>query len=793
MIRLKVLGGAVLERDGTPLKGRAAQPRHLAVLAFLAACPRERATRDKLIAYLWPNHAVRRARHRLSVAIHVLRRGLGPDSLTTSSDAVALNPDVIETDLRAFTGAFGEGRLEDAVALYSGPFLDGFFVNGAPELERWVEARRAHVSGLYRGALERLIAEAGEVGDPGAATEWWRRWSALDPYSTPVAVGLMRAMVAAGNIPGALRHARAHAAIVERELGIPADSEVLGLAAELVAEAGESGGVIPGVERRALLAAAPSREAEPDGPGRPTSTEAALPTDGGARTPERRWASPSRLALVTASGLMLVGYAAWRLGPERVRAEAAEGPSVAVLPFAVLNDGPGDGRLGESLAEDVRSTLRMVPGLRVRAGASSSSGAGTALGAEQPLEGPQDLRTLGRSLGVASVVDGTVSRDEEGIRVMARLLDVASGEVRWTERYDRPAQDENELCDELSLTIADALRLRVAPYEPKEYTGDQSAYDRFLQGVYAHRRFTNQDLWTALQFYREAYEKDPSFALAHAIAGNAFIDLTILGLSPRVGLERARAQVLTALALDSTLAEGHAALGYIQIWGDRDFEAGERSLRRAIMLYPTLPQARNWYGFYALYVRGWHEAGVSSVRRSLEVDPLNTARSRAVEWALYQAGRYDEVQEQARMTVSIDAGVARSLRGTPLGESYRELGLYGDAIAEFEGAYPGPAGLPSAGLAVTYARMGRAGEARAILQELESRAEDPGGSTLDVARIYANLGEADRAFQWLDRTLEARPNQMLVIRVDPTLDPLRSDPRFERLARRLGFPVQQDD
>jgi tetratricopeptide (TPR) repeat protein len=442
---------------------------------------------------------------------------------------------------------------------------------------------------------------------------------------------------------------------------------------------------------------------------------------------------------------------------------ATEPRSVAVLTFA--ESGGADGfTLADNLATRIRTALSYVPGLDLRPRLAPSPG--------------------GRGSGAGVVVDGDIRHAGSRVHVEARLLD--GGEVRWRGSWDRPAGDPADLADELSLLIADGLRLTLAPYVPHEYTENERAYDRFLDGVYAHRRFTPKDIWTALQYYREAWEQDPDFALAHAIAGNAYIHLSLLDVSPRISLENARAQALEALAIDSTLAEGYAALGYVQIWGERNYDAGERSLRRAIMLYPGLPQARDWYGRYALYFRGWDETGVSSERKALELDPLNTGRSFMVEWVLYYARRYDQVEEQDRVTRALGADQGITMPESPLGEAYRELGRYEESVAEFRALQERTGGPPPSGLAITYHRMGRDSAALAIVRERMGESED-GGDPTAVARALAGMGDADGAFRWLDQAYIAEPSELLTLRVDAAFDPIRADPRFDRLLRRLGM------
>lgn len=236
MVRLSVLGGAALQRDGDPVVGAPAQRHHLAILAYLAASPGCQASRDKLIGCLWPERDSAKARHRLSVALHVLRQGLGEDTLTAPGDAIALNRSRVQVDLCDFMEALEAGRLEDAVGLYGGPFLDGFFLSDAAEFEEWVDGERRTLSGLYRSALEQLATAAQQTGDLRASVQWWRRLAAHDRYSSSAALGLMRALAATGDAAAAVSHARIYATLVEGELGVPADPEVAELADELVKE-----------------------------------------------------------------------------------------------------------------------------------------------------------------------------------------------------------------------------------------------------------------------------------------------------------------------------------------------------------------------------------------------------------------------------------------------------------------------------------------------------------------------------------------------------------------------------
>jgi DNA-binding SARP family transcriptional activator/TolB-like protein len=758
MIQLNVLGGAALARDGKPVGGRPAQSHHLALLAFLAASPGRTATRDRLIATLWPESDSAKARHRLSVALHVLRRGLGEDCLVTSGDAVRLDSAAVESDVTCFTEAIGRGSLEDAARLYGGPFLDGFHLGGCPEFDGWAEGERERLAALYESALRRLASEAEDKGDLPGAVQWWKALTTHAPFRAAHAIGLMKAYAAMGDVAGALAHARAHVARVEGDLGIPGSAEVLELAADLTRQARE----------RAAVASATAVVARPR-QDVAVATAVSLPASSTAPPRRRRRRRLSLAALVPAAVLAAVAWAVWLRSDEAVAGQ----PSVAVLPFVAVEAPAVSADLGARLADEIRTTLGYVPGLRVVALDDAALAAGSStLGA-------------GRRLGVSRVVRGRYRVEEERLVLDAELVDVVGGEISWTRRYDRRMRDHQALVEELSLAVADDLRLTLVPYVPKVYTESERAWDRFLEGVYAHRRLTAEDLWAALQFYREGWEEDPDFALAHAIAGNAYMVLAGSGLSAQVSYETGREHVLEALALDSLLAEGYATLARLQIWWDRDWRAADRSLRRAIMLYPTHPDARTYRAFYLLYYRMDFDAAVESARLALELDPLNTARSRDVELVLYHARRYDQMPAQNRHTWSLDADVARSFGGAPLAQAYRETGRYAESVAEYEALRARTGGLPATGLALTYTRMGREEDARAILAEREARARETGTGAAGIARIYASLGEPDRAFEWLDRAFHTAPVTLIALKTDPALDPIRSDPRFGELLRRM--------
>src|SRR5213083_809376 len=263
-LRLRTLGGLAVDGDPRPALGAATQRRPLALLALLASARERGVSRDKLLGYLWPESSEEKARHLLNQALYALRRNLAADDLFLGSSELRLNPGALGADMREFEEALDRGDPERAAAIYAGPFLDGFFLSDAPEFEHWVEAERTRLASRAERALETLAAGAKARGDHRAAAEWWRRLTALDPLSSRFALGLMEALVAAGDRSGALRHARVHEELLAQEMGMSPDARVAALVQKLRAEAGATGSGERFAVRRGVAGGRPFATALPD-------------------------------------------------------------------------------------------------------------------------------------------------------------------------------------------------------------------------------------------------------------------------------------------------------------------------------------------------------------------------------------------------------------------------------------------------------------------------------------------------------------------------------------------------
>ena len=413
---VRTFGGLSVETPAGRPAGAAAQPRRLALLALVARAGERGITRDKLLALLWPDAEPEQGRRALNQALYALRRDLDADQLFAGVQELRLDAEVATSDVAAFDAALRAGRLEDAVAAHAGPFLDGFRIPGAPEFDRWVDEARAELAGRLTSALERL-ARGAERTDPAACVRWWRRLAALDPLDARVALGLMTALVAAGDRPGALQHARIYEALMAQELDLPADAAVLDLARRI--RSGE------------LAAPAPTAPAP-----------VAVPVGASAAAPAAPPAAPA-----------LVGATESVVAPVAPIVAAAALPSVAVLPFADLSADPECACFCDGVAEEVIHALAQLPALRVVARSASFAFAGAAV----------PLADVAARLQVATVLEGSVRRSGARVRVTARLVDVATQAPLWAERWDGDLDDPFATQDEVAHRISARVRAALDP------------------------------------------------------------------------------------------------------------------------------------------------------------------------------------------------------------------------------------------------------------------------------------------------------------------------------------------
>jgi len=390
---------------------------------------------------------------------------------------------------------------------------------------------------------------------------------------------------------------------------------------------------------------------------------------------------------------------------------------------------------------------------------------------------------------VATVLEGTVRRSGPKLRVTAQLVNTSDGLVRWAERYERETKDVFAVQDDITGAIVSALQLTLGANAIASSkvgrTDNAEAHDLYLRGRFLVLKQTEEGLRQSLDYFARALEKDPGYAPAYAGTALAHMWLADAFAPPREAEPKAKAAALKAIELDNTNAEAHTYLGLVKWFYDWEFENFDVEFRRALQLNPNSMEAHNFYALALCAMERWDE-GIAEADRAIQLDPLAPMPSWIREYCLVVSRQYDKAIRQHKRTAELDPNFYYS--ESSLGIAYREKGMFAEAVAEYQRLQRAMGGQPLMGLAITYARMGKTAEARNILNELLKRSERQYVSPDEIALIYANLGEKDQAFAWLDRAYEAR-SAFLITRIMgcPNYDPLRSDPRFDALRRKIGL------
>lgn len=798
---LRLLGGVALEASDGPVTGRAAQKRRLAVLALLAVAPARTISRDKLIAWLWPDADTEQARRLLSVALYEIRRAIGDEALISRGDDIVLGPS-ISSDVEAFEAALNRGDHEAAVGLYGGPFMDGFHASDTQELERWIDGRRDGLGRAYAQALESCAQVRLSRGDALGAAEIWRRRAVLDPYNARVALGLMTTLDAAGDRAGALQHARVHTLLVQEEFGAAADPEIEALSTRLRRDErlpthsaprgmAEHTGTI-GAAWLARTAEHISADAPAAIPDAPMSTAGAPLLPLGQPVPAhvaghhrvgRRRVAAGVVGVAAVGSLVALAISQTNGGAPPVSAAGLH--SVAVLPFENLSRPEGVGRFGDGLAEEIISALSRLDELRVVARSSSFA-----------FRGNVDMREVGRRLDVSHALEGTLQIGGDRLRVYARLIDTSSGYEVWSDSYDRPWQMDmvNMLAiqEEIARAVVSELEVRLVGSAQSRRlvtlsTRDPAAALSYSEGREHFHRRTVSSLLQALAHFHRAVSLDSSYALAHAAIAETN---TLLGafdyaaLAPATAYEAARAAAKRALATNPDLAEAHAALANVHFNYDWDWHTAEAAYQRATRVSPNFAEAYHWYSLF-LSARGRHAEAREAILVALERNPLSMPTLAGLARQHYFAREFDASIAAYRNAVERDSLYVTAHVG--LGMAYVQAGRLAEGIAEYRlaAALLGmKAPVISGLLGHALGRAGRAAEARVELAALEAASAGAYVPAEYRAVVHIGLGETERALDALEEAFQRRSGGIAYLAVEPMVDPLRSEPRFRSLSRR---------
>jgi TolB-like protein/Tfp pilus assembly protein PilF len=459
---------------------------------------------------------------------------------------------------------------------------------------------------------------------------------------------------------------------------------------------------------------------------------------------------------------------------------AAEIHAIAVMPFQNASPDAGDAYLSDGIAEELLHRLASVPELRVAARTSSF-----ALRSQEA-----DMRAIGAALGVDAVLEGSVRKLGDRLRIVARLVSTRDGYQLWSEIYERDASDVFRVQDEISAAIVARLRPEYAEANASSPAAGPSpeAFDLYLKGKHEWHRRTEPGAIAAVELFSQAIALSPNYARAHLGLADAYAVIGFYDyMPPAEAFARAREAARRALALDPGMAEAHASLGYVALYHDWDFAAAEREFERALELNPRHPVAHQWYG-NALTVMGRFDEAVAAMHRAQELDPLALITHAAEGWTWFYARNYERAIEQSRRTLARDS--TYFLANLWWAQALVQSGRAGEAIPVLERALrmqPYNA-MAEAERARAHAFSSRTDEARAILQRLERRGTEKYVPSYEIATIHIALGDHDAALERLRRAAAERAHSIAFLAVDPRLDPLRPDVRFEQLTRETIRP-----
>ena len=458
--------------------------------------------------------------------------------------------------------------------------------------------------------------------------------------------------------------------------------------------------------------------------------------------------------------------------------------SVAILPFQNLGAMPDADYFSEGIRTDLAGHLATISDLRVISGTS----------VQRYRDGQQTPVQIGSQLDVATVLDGSVTRAADRVRITSQLFDARTGASLWAQTFERGFQDVIGLQTEVSLQIAVALRGELSRLEAarvgKAQASNVEAFDRYLRGRYEWDKRTEESLQRSLQHFQEAIEIDPEYALAYSGLADANTLLAVYGALPRsYGFERAWSAATKAVSLDASLAEAYASLGYAQK-NLLQWEPSGESFRRAIELKPGYAAARHWYAILLMQVGRFPEA-IAEIKTAIALDPLLPSAQRQLGNTLLMARRYDDAIDQFRKALQLQPGSLVALRG--ILQAYTHKGLFDEAVvAGREADAVVPVASENQELkgdwGYLFAVSSRRDEAAAIARDLSERHRRTGEKVAAaVAAIYAGLGQTDTAFEWLARAVQTGDPDLGYLKVEPRWDTLREDPRFGKVLRELGF------
>ena len=486
------------------------------------------------------------------------------------------------------------------------------------------------------------------------------------------------------------------------------------------------------------------------------------------------WRGPSLLLLVILTLLSI-----WIFHRERPPSPVIR--SLAVLPLVNLSGDASQEYFSDGMTDELIAELGQISQLRV----TSRTSAMTYKGVRKPV--PQ----IARELNVDAVVEGTALRSGSRVRITAQLIQAAADKHLWAQSYEGDLRDTLALQSKVAREIAGQIRIKLNPQEQAGLKNvnivNPEAHEDYLKGRYFWNKRTGKDLKKAVDYFNRSIKKDPNYAQAYSGLADSYAlmgDWEYGVLAPQEAFAKAKAAATKALALDGTLGEAHTSLAFSLDLFDWDWESAGNEYRRAIELNPSYATAHQWYAWH-LIVLGQNSEAIAEIRKAESLDPLSLIISADMADVLLVARRYDESIQQSRKTIEMDPSFG--LAYYQLGQAFAQKHMHQEAITEFQKAigFSGGNKTFTASLAYAYAVSGRRNDALNILKDLNEPSKNGFSNASEIALVYIGLNNKDEAFASLEKAYKERFNPSIIRR--PCFDPLRADPRFQDLLRRIGL------
>ena len=487
------------------------------------------------------------------------------------------------------------------------------------------------------------------------------------------------------------------------------------------------------------------------------------------KDPDQRFASTAEFvaALVAPDGSAILSPTATR--------------SIAVLPFVNASPDAENEYLSDGITDELIDALAKISGLRVSSRTSAFALKGKSL----------DVRAVGALLGASVVLEGTVRKAGDRLRITAQLTSTDDGRLLWSQRYDRQLVDVFTIQDEIAGTIVSTLRATMftdlSEHVPRRYTENIQAYGLYLKGRYAWGKRTKEGVDEAVGFFEQAITADPNYAPAYAgLADSYALDVDYRAIPVADSYARAKEYARKALALDETVPSAHASLAWTLFIYDWDWEGAEREFRRAIELNPRYASAHHWFAFL-LCSRGQHDAALLEAHTALELDPASVSIRRAVGWLYHYARRYESAHDHLARAIEMNPTAVETYR--ILAQNFAIRGRLEEAERIFRETLllPAAGAYTKAGLGWVLGRAGKRAEAEKLLAELEVAAREGYVSPVPFSMLHIGLGNVDRALDWAERAYDERRGWLAYFKVNPMLDPLRNESRFKSLLGKMRW------